>query len=168
MTKTTSLSDLLPDEWKGVMLPEFEPVCSYFPLIDSIIYLEEDVSYRSKYIDGCIYHLLHPYEDRIVGVKLECASKVCEMMRDEVHAKAGNMLSKDVPDSFRKVFNEEMNKNRYIEINLSSLFHHVFLRAHRFDHHEAYSAVTAFLKDKGVRVNPYEIIDEAAKLVSFS
>ncbi len=54
-----------------VQLAEFRPVAKYFAAMDCLIYLREDCSYRAVRLDQMRTVLLHPHEDRAVGVKLK-------------------------------------------------------------------------------------------------
>jgi hypothetical protein len=52
---------------------DFKPCVTYIPKLDSILVLLEDVSYRSQPLfSGCegVMVLWHPYEDRIVGMRV--------------------------------------------------------------------------------------------------
>lgn len=51
--------------------PKFEPVARYFAPMDCLIYLREDCTYRAVRLNAFTTILLHPYEDRPVGVKLK-------------------------------------------------------------------------------------------------
>src|SRR4051794_32989203 len=52
-------------------LTEFRPAAKYFAAMDCLIYLREDCSYRAVRLDTLRTVLLHPTEDRPVGVKLK-------------------------------------------------------------------------------------------------
>lgn len=60
---------------------EFQPVAKYVPAMDCLIYLREDVSYRAVRLDQYRTVLLHPQEDRAVGVKLKGMRFVTEKAR---------------------------------------------------------------------------------------
>jgi len=60
---------------------EFRPVAKYIPAMDCLIYLREDVSYRAIRLDQYRTVLLHPQEDRPVGVKLKGTRFVVEKAR---------------------------------------------------------------------------------------
>lgn len=60
---------------------EFQPAAKYFPAMDCLIYLREDVSYRAIRLDQYRTVLLHPLEDRAVGVKLKGMRFVTEKAR---------------------------------------------------------------------------------------
>jgi len=51
-------------------LREFAPAARYFKPIDALIYLNEDCSYRTKVVDENLSLLLHPSEDKVVGIML--------------------------------------------------------------------------------------------------
>lgn len=52
-------------------LARFEPTAKYIPAMDCLIYLREDCSYRAVRLNTFQTILLHPHEDRPVGVKLK-------------------------------------------------------------------------------------------------
>ena len=55
----------------------FKPCAIYYEGMDWLICLEEDCSYTAKYIPGSRFELLmHPHEDRIVGVKIQGFSEL--------------------------------------------------------------------------------------------
>ncbi|MGA8991302.1 MAG: hypothetical protein WB500_13150 [Rhodoplanes sp.] len=60
---------------------EFRPAAKYIPAMDCLIYLREDVSYRAVRLDPYRTVLLHPQEDRPVGVKLKGMRFVTEKAR---------------------------------------------------------------------------------------
>ncbi len=68
----------MPQDTIGELLParflkagkRFRPCAGYFSPMDYLICLEEDVSYRAKQISPRFDVLLHPYEDRIIGIKV--------------------------------------------------------------------------------------------------
>jgi hypothetical protein len=55
----------------GGKIPEFKPSARYIAAMDCLIYLREDCSYRAVRLNPYQTILLHPYEDRPVGVKLK-------------------------------------------------------------------------------------------------
>ena len=64
----------LADLWapsKGTPLPAFTPTARYFAAMDCLIYLREECSYRAVRLNSFTTVLLHPQEDRPVGVKLK-------------------------------------------------------------------------------------------------
>ncbi|MDE0177893.1 MAG: hypothetical protein OXP36_04790 [Gammaproteobacteria bacterium] len=69
---TDFVQDLL--ETAGVedrVAGEFKPVAKYYHAMDFLLYLREDCSYRADRVDPFLTVLYHPYEDRIVGIKLK-------------------------------------------------------------------------------------------------
>ena len=72
MTEDMTLADLL--ECWGLTpgdLGQFKPGAFYYPAMDWLIYLAEDVAYRSdSLVQGVVEVLWHPHEDRIVGMKI--------------------------------------------------------------------------------------------------
>jgi hypothetical protein len=66
------LQNLLADARKAPGADtSFSPVARYYPGMDFLLYLNEDCSYRADRIDPFLTVLWHPYEDRLVGVKLK-------------------------------------------------------------------------------------------------
>jgi hypothetical protein len=49
----------------------FKPIARYYESMDFLLYLNEDCSYRADRVSGFITVLLHPQEDRLVGLKLK-------------------------------------------------------------------------------------------------
>ena len=64
-----------------VTLPEFLPSAKYIAPMDFLIYLREDCSYRAVRVDALRTVLLHPSEDRPVGVKLKGMRHLFERYR---------------------------------------------------------------------------------------
>lgn len=62
-------------------LPEFRVEAKYIAPMDCLIYLREDCSYRAIRLDPFRTVLLHPAEDRAVGVKLKGVQFVLERLR---------------------------------------------------------------------------------------
>lgn len=56
---------------KPIQLQEFRPTAKYFAAMDCLIYLREDCAYRAIRLDQMRTVLLHPQDDRAVGVKLK-------------------------------------------------------------------------------------------------
>jgi hypothetical protein len=67
------LQNLLADARKapGASDAPFSPVARYYPGMDFLLYLNQDCSYRADRVDPFLTVLWHPYEDRLVGVKLK-------------------------------------------------------------------------------------------------
>lgn len=54
----------------------FTPSTQYYPAMDELIILTEDVSHRSQWCSDLPIEILwHPYEDRIVGMKFTSVSR---------------------------------------------------------------------------------------------
>lgn len=71
-----SLDELLKSLGHAGQISPFKAGASYFSAMDWLLYLAEDVPYRADaMIPGLIDVLWHPYEDRIVGIKIWDASK---------------------------------------------------------------------------------------------
>jgi hypothetical protein len=68
-----ALMDSFGVETTAVM-PEFVPGASYFRTMDSLVYLNEDCSYRAQRVDDRLTLLLHPQEERVVGIQLHSFS----------------------------------------------------------------------------------------------
>ena len=66
----------------GRKVPQFKPVARYERGIDHLVYVTEDVSYRADRVDDLLTVLLHPTEDRIVGVKLKGFRYLFERMQE--------------------------------------------------------------------------------------
>jgi hypothetical protein len=64
------LDDLLV-QWGNTPLEPFQPCAHYYDAMDSVLYLQEDVSYRADRVDTFLTLLWHPQDDRVVGVKLK-------------------------------------------------------------------------------------------------
>lgn len=58
-----------------------EPVAKYFPPLDCLIYLTEDQPYRAVRLSPLITVLLHPSEDRAIGIKVKGTREVVERVR---------------------------------------------------------------------------------------
>ncbi len=64
---------------------EFKPFARYFPAIDAMLFVREDVSYRAEMIDEQYLTLLwHPWEPRLVGVKLCSMHEVYDLLKSVV------------------------------------------------------------------------------------
>ena len=55
----------------GMKFGKFKPHSRYHAGMDFLLYLKEDVSYRADRVDAFLTLLWHPYEDRLVGLKLK-------------------------------------------------------------------------------------------------
>lgn len=62
--------DNLTGEREGVN-GVFVATSRYYPSVDFLLYLAEDLSYRADRVDEALTVLWHPYEDRLVGLKLK-------------------------------------------------------------------------------------------------
>lgn len=67
--------------FSDVQLPEFRDGAKYIAPMDCLIYLREDCSYRAIRLDPSRTVLVHPTEDRAVGVKLKGMQFVLERLR---------------------------------------------------------------------------------------
>ena len=50
---------------------DFVPTAKYYHTMDFLLYLREDCHYRADRVDPFLTVLYHPYEPRIVGIKLK-------------------------------------------------------------------------------------------------
>jgi hypothetical protein len=75
----TTLADLWKPFHEGP-LPAFAPAARYIAPMDCLIYLREDVSYRAVRLKRFTTVLLHPYEDRAIGVKVKGVRHLYERM----------------------------------------------------------------------------------------
>ena len=57
---------------------KFEPGAHYSERMDQAIFLNEDCSYRAKSISEKVSILMHPQEDRLVGVKINGAGHLAK------------------------------------------------------------------------------------------
>lgn len=55
----------------GAEKEPFAPVARYYPTMDFLLYLNEDCSYRADRVDPFLTLLWHPYENKLVGIKLK-------------------------------------------------------------------------------------------------
>jgi hypothetical protein len=67
--------------FSDIKLPEFAPGAKYIAPMDCLIYLREDCSYRAIRLDPLRTVLLHPTEDRPVGIKVKGARFVAERVK---------------------------------------------------------------------------------------
>src|ERR1700749_3569864 len=72
------LGDKGYERWLANADKPFRPCATYFRAMDHLIYLGEDVSYRAKHIDSSLDVLLHPQEDRVIGVKVSGFAAIVE------------------------------------------------------------------------------------------
>lgn len=63
---------------------EFQPVATYFPAMDFVLYLREDCAFREDRIDRTLTLLWHPQEERAVGVRLKGFRALYEFLRAHV------------------------------------------------------------------------------------
>jgi hypothetical protein len=70
---------------------DFEPCARYYPPMDCVIFLREDVAYRADRIDEFLTLLWHPSEDVAVGVKIKGFRALFNTL-SEVAAAAGRSL----------------------------------------------------------------------------
>lgn len=56
---------------ESAAIEPFKPIARYYPSMDFLLYLTEDCSYRGDRVDQFLTVLWHPYENRLVGIKLK-------------------------------------------------------------------------------------------------
>ncbi len=71
---------------------KFIPVARYQPAMDSLVYINEDCSYRADRVDIYLTLLWHPYEDRLVGIKLKGFKFVFEKLKSIMSLKDEDFL----------------------------------------------------------------------------
>jgi hypothetical protein len=62
----------------------FRPVARYYPPMDFLLYLNEDCSYCADRVDKFLTLLWHPYEDKLVGIKLKGLRYIFNQKRDRL------------------------------------------------------------------------------------
>jgi hypothetical protein len=74
------------DFFGDLQIGEFKPVLSYYPTLDFVLILTEDVGYVSAPQPGGLIELLyHPQDQkRLVGVKINCASHLATSSLAEI------------------------------------------------------------------------------------
>ena len=55
----------------GDAIKPFQPIARYYPSMDQLIYLKEDRSYRADRVDPILTLLWHPYEMKLIGIKIK-------------------------------------------------------------------------------------------------
>lgn len=110
----TTLADLWESHHSGP-LPEFEPVARYIAPMDCLIYLREDCSYRAVRLNAHITVLLHPYEDRPVGIKLKGMRYLHERLKAILR---GTTSSDSVPSEIRLIAYWELALTATAEIEI--------------------------------------------------
>lgn len=87
------LDDLLA-QWGNTLGGPFQPCAHYYEAMDSVLYLQEDVSYRADRVDPFLTLLWHPQDDRVVGVKLKGWRYLFQRLQSILQA-----TGVDIPDS---------------------------------------------------------------------
>jgi hypothetical protein len=77
------------DFFGDLEIGEFKPVLSYYPTMDFVLMLTEDVGYVSDLQPGGLIELLyHPQDQkRLVGVKINCVSQLVDGSLAEIPLK---------------------------------------------------------------------------------
>lgn len=76
------LMDLMNGRGVADLRP-FRPTTLYVSQLDELLFVLEDCSWRCEPIDCMLSLLLHPYEERVVGVKIAEARVIVEAARAE-------------------------------------------------------------------------------------
>lgn len=87
---------------------EFKPCVGYYSAMNLILYLNEDCSYRAQYVDSFLEVLWHPYEDKIVGIKLKLDDEKLDMdkIAEALRAERGKKIPKGYWDALKKALAE--------------------------------------------------------------
>jgi len=73
-------------------LERFAPVARFYPSMDFMLYLKEDCSYRADRIDPFLTILLHPHEDKPVGIKIKGFRFIFERLKALIEIKEEQFL----------------------------------------------------------------------------
>ena len=84
-----AFADQLTDTSPG---QTFVPGAQYYPAMDCLLYLEEDVSYRADRVDEFLTLLWQPYSLRLVGLKLKGFHARFESLTESVDLDEGHFL----------------------------------------------------------------------------
>ncbi|HEY3797753.1 MAG TPA: hypothetical protein VGL58_05320 [Caulobacteraceae bacterium] len=77
MTGLLETSGVEADAWPN----SFQKATSYFAAMDSLIYLKQNVSYRAVRLSPFVTVLLHPKDDRAIGIKIKGMRHLMERAR---------------------------------------------------------------------------------------
>jgi hypothetical protein len=66
----------------------FKAEARYYSGMDFLLYLNEDCSYRADRVDSSLTLLWHPYEDKLVGLKLKGFLAICQILNDLLEDKS--------------------------------------------------------------------------------
>lgn len=61
---------------------EFAPSAVYYSEMDFLLYLNQDCSYRADRVDAYLTLLWHPYEDKVVGIRLKGFLRLAQKIKD--------------------------------------------------------------------------------------
>ena len=75
---------------------EFVAAARYFEPMDCLLYLKEDCSYRAIRLSPAVTILLHPQEDRAVGVKVKGVRFLAESLRAVLASEGINFSDRQV------------------------------------------------------------------------
>ena len=159
----TLLRSLLPIDWRNSWkLQSFEPSCVHFPLIDSIIYLEQAIDYRTIKIDEYLSHLMHPYNPTLLGVQVNGVGYVCTKMRDDIYRAYAKKLK--VPENMIQSMVSEDPVPLPLEVLIMGSVG-ALKRDEDQINKSAYERAINFVREK-VILDPYAIIRNSAKIIS--
>ena len=68
-----TLAELFPDIDLAALGP-FKPCYSHNQPMDQVIWLDEDLPYRTHRVHERLELLLHPHEDRVIGISEICGT----------------------------------------------------------------------------------------------
>src|SRR5450755_4570243 len=97
-----------------IKLANFIPAAKYIAPMDCLIYLREDCSYRAVRVDALRTVLLHPSEDRPVGVKLKGMRHLFERYRailNSMHVKMDQVTLWTLWETACSVDGDELTEN---------------------------------------------------------
>jgi hypothetical protein len=157
------LRSLIPADWRNSWKIEtFEPCCIHFPLIDSLIYLERAIDYRTIKIDDYLSHLMHPYNPNLVGLQVNGVGYVCTKMRDNIYRLYAKKLN--LPANMIQSMVKEDPVTLPMEVLIMGSVG-ALKRDEDQINKSAYERAINFVREKVV-LDPYEIIRNSAKIIS--
>jgi hypothetical protein len=77
-----SLSEAFPLDAAHLSVEEFRACARYYEAMDFILYLREDMPYRADRVGSFLTLLLHPHEQRAIGLKI----KGCKFLFKQLQA----------------------------------------------------------------------------------
>ena len=94
VTSFASLSDLSMPDWNSQERDDFKACAHYYPPMDCVIYLRENLAYRADRVDEYLTLLWHPYETRAIGVKIKGFAKLFKTLQTVSRA-----TGRDLPET---------------------------------------------------------------------